>query len=82
MIPHVQTSMEVRQSKRDTVQDLLVEIDRLRRKVSRLQSFGVLPEEYAVRLGSRVLEMREVCEEWLNRNETANKTSKTGSFTR
>ncbi len=55
----------VRESKRDTVQDLLIEIDRFRRKVSRLQSFGVIPEEYSIRLGSRVLEMREICREWL-----------------
>lgn len=51
--------VEVRQSKTDDVKHLQQLLNRLRRKVSRMGSFELLPEEIVVRLEGHILQMLE-----------------------
>jgi len=58
-----------RQTNNDTPEVLKSSIDRLRRRVSRFQEFGILPEEVVVKIQGYLLSISEELSNWLKKRK-------------
>ena len=60
----------VRKTNNDTPESLVFSMDRFRRRLSRFQEFGILPEEIVVRVQGYILSIRQELVEWIARKKT------------